>query len=173
MKTIITQEDIQLRPLTREDARQVVDYANNKRVSGNVKDSFPYPYTIKDADFFYESTKANPDLIVFSIHYKGKPVGNIGVEREGDVYRYRAEIGMFIGEPFWNKGIGSKVIPLFCKYLFEHTDLVRIYATIFAFNTASIKMIEKCGFEFEGIAKKAVFKSGKFWDEYRYALIKD
>ncbi len=98
-------------------------------------------------------------------------VGNIGLLAGEDVYRRSAELGYFIGEEYWNKGIATKAIKLITDFGLSKLDFVRIHAGIFEYNISSQRVMEKCGYIKEGIFKKAVFKQGKLWDEIRYARI--
>jgi RimJ/RimL family protein N-acetyltransferase len=138
-----------------------------------LRDAFPHPYTLEDAEkFIANSTKKQPTEI-FAIEYKGEYVGNIGLHKATDVYRKSAEIGYFLGEPYWNKGIMSQAVQLICEYGFKNLDIVRIHTGVFEFNTASQKVLEKCGFQKEGVFKKAICKNDIMYDEIRFALVKN
>jgi len=89
-----------------------------------------------------------------------------------DVYRKSVEIGYWLGEPFWGMGIATKAVGLIASHAFEDLGLMRIFAGVFEYNIGSMKVLERNGFQKEGIAKKAVFKSDKFWDEHRYYKLK-
>jgi RimJ/RimL family protein N-acetyltransferase len=109
---------------------------------------------------------------LFAIEYNGVHVGNVGVHPMDDVYCKSAEIGYFLGEEYWNKGIMSRAVKLAVDYAFAELDVVRIFTGIFDYNTASGRVLEKCGFRKEAVFEKAVFKNGNFYDEIRYAIIK-
>lgn len=100
-------------------------------------------------------------------------MGNVSLMVGTDIYRKSAEIGYFIGEPFWNKGITTKAVNLITKFGFENLDIVRIYTGIFEYNPASQRVLEKCGFTKEGVFRKSICKYGQVYDEIRYAKIKD
>ncbi|UJH68363.1 GNAT family N-acetyltransferase [Allomuricauda sp. SCSIO 65647] len=159
-----------LRALRPSDIASMAKLANNKKIWNNVRDHFPHPYSERDAEAFLklqnEEVQQN-----FAIEYNGQFCGVIGLILQKDVYSKSAELGYWIGEPFWNRGIASKAVELILKYGFEDLKLARIFANTFEFNVASMKVLEKNGFYKEGIAKKAVFKNGSFWDEHRYALL--
>ncbi|MBK5195810.1 MAG: GNAT family N-acetyltransferase [Proteiniphilum sp.] len=166
-------DDVVLRELMDSDIPKLVEHANNKKVFDNVRDAFPHPYTLEAAKSFKAMTDKQEPRNVFAIEYKGEYVGNIGLHLASDVYRKSAEIGYFIGEPFWNKGIVTRAVRLITEWGFNHLDIVRIYTGVFEFNKASQRVLEKCGFIREGIFRKVVFKNGTFCDEVRFAKIKD
>ena len=164
--------DVVLRELVEEDIPKLAEYANNEKVSINLRDGFPSPYGIDDAKHFYDRIENQHPKTFFAIEYKGNYVGNISLVIGTDVYRNSAEIGYFIGEPFWNKGIVTKAVKLMVKFGFEKLGVIRIHTGVFEFNKASQRVLEKCGFEKEGIFRKSITKNGKIQDEIRYAKIK-
>ena len=164
--------NIVLRALRLSDAKRLSELANNENISRNLREGFPNPYTLADAEYFLAKF-ANQDLLIFfGIDYNGEYVGNISLVLFEDIYRMSAEIGYFIGEPYWNKGIVTTAVNLITDYGFNHLGIVRIQTGIFEYNTASQRVLEKCGFVKEGVFRKSVFKQGKLWDEVRYALLK-
>ena len=173
-RIIIGQDrDVMLREITKADLPKMAEYSNNRKVSENLRDGFPNPYTIDDAKRFFEMvSKQNPKTFL-AIEYKGNYVGNISLSVGTDVYRKSAEIGYFIGEPFWNKGIATRAVNLVTKFGFENLDIVRIYTGIFAYNKASQRVLEKCGFQKEAVFKDAIFKYGILYDEIRFAKLKN
>ncbi len=150
---------INLRTWRKEDAGQLASIANNRNIWLNVRDHFPHPYTINDALQWIEfSCKQNP-VQNFAIEYNHCIVGSIGVVPKEDVYRISIEIGYFIGEPFWGKGIASRSVALILNYIANNFKVVRVYAEVFDYNTASIKVLEKNGFHLESVRQKAVLKN--------------
>jgi RimJ/RimL family protein N-acetyltransferase len=164
--------NISLRPLRITDAIRLVELANNEKISRNLRDGFPHPYTLADAESFLGKFTNQYPVTFFGIDYLGEYVGNISLVPGQDIYRKSAEIGYFIGESYWNKGIISKAVNLITDYSFNHLDIIRIHTGVFEYNTASQKVLEKCGFIKEGIFRKSVFKLGQLWDEVRYAKLK-
>ena len=164
--------NVKIRPLKEKDAKRMAELANNRKISENLRDGFPHPYTLKDAEEFIAKFKDQKEARIFGIEYNGEYVGNIGLVPETDVYRKSAELGYFIGEPYWNKGITTQAINLICEFGFNNLDIVRIHAGIYEYNLASQHVLEKCGFKKEGTFKKAIYKKDKIWDEVRYAKIK-
>jgi RimJ/RimL family protein N-acetyltransferase len=105
----------------------------------------------------------------FAIEYMGELAGCIGLVKQTDVYKLSAEIGYWIGEPYWGLGIATTAVELLTEYGFHQLGLVRIYSGVFDFNKASQRVLEKAGYQLEGIFEKSVIKNGKICNEYRYA----
>jgi ribosomal-protein-alanine N-acetyltransferase len=164
-------ENIVLRRLTDDDAPHMAKLANNEKIFRNVRDAFPHPYTLADAIAFIDQCKNQDPINIFAIEYAGNYVGNIGLVPGSDVYRKSAEIGYFIGEPYWNKGIVTTALKLITDYCFHDRGMIRVFTGVFEYNTASMRVLEKCGFEKECIFKKAVIKQEKIWDEVRFSKI--
>ena len=161
-----------LRPLRQTDAGRLAELANNEKISCNLRDGFPHPYTLEDAENFLQKFTNQDPVTFFGIDYNGEYVGNISLFPGQDVYCKSAEIGYFIGEPYWNKGIVTTAVNLITEYGFNHMHIIRIHTGVFEYNTASMRVLEKCGFVNEGVFRKSVFKQGKLWDEVRYAKLK-
>ncbi|MBW1298024.1 GNAT family N-acetyltransferase [Aquimarina litoralis] len=165
-------QEVLLRPLELSDKSVLAKLANNKKIWDNLRDYIPFPYNDEDADFFINQTQQENPQQNFAITFNGELCGVIGVILQQDVYRKSAEIGYWIGEPFWGNGIASQAVRLITEYGFNSLDLQRIYAGIFEFNIASMKVLEKNGFEEEGIFKNAIFKNGKLYNEHRFYRLK-
>ncbi len=164
---------VSLRELNFSDLDRLVLLANNKNIWDNVRDAFGHPYTEKNAEEFIQRQANSEKEKVFAIDRNKELCGLVGLMLQNDVYRKSAEIGYWIGEPFWGEGIATKAVELIVQYAFEDLKLKRIFAGAFEYNLGSMKVLEKNGFQKEGIARMAVFKNGKFWDEHRYALLFD
>lgn len=163
---------VTLRPLQIEDASELAILMNNRKISRNLRDIVPYPYSLADAKSFINHIKEHLHHLTFAITSQNEFVGVLGFTPEEDVYRYSIEIGYWIGEPYWKKGIGTKALNQAIDYAWKNLDVNRIHCGVYAFNTASMRLLEKCGFQKEGIFQKSVFKEGQFWDLHRYALLK-
>lgn len=172
MKTDLTAGDVKLRKFRETDSTRMVELANNENISRNLRDGFPYPYTLKNAKDFIDKCLSMHPPTIFAIEYKGEYVGNIGLMKGSDVYRKSAEVGYFIGEEYWGKGIATIALTLACEYGFNQLDVIRIHAGVYEHNLASQRVLEKAGFVKEGVFKNAVFKQEKFWNEVRYAKIR-
>lgn len=163
---------VTVRPLKKSDRKKIAEYANNKKIWQNLRDIMPHPYTLEDADVFLQMVALEDPLCTFAIAYKGKFAGVCGLNLETDIYRNSCEIGYWIGEPFWSKGIATEAVGWLAKYAFEKLGKVRIHTGVFEYNVASMRVLEKCGFEKEGVFRKALTKDGKLYNEVRYALVK-
>lgn len=164
---------VKLRSLAMSDKQNLAALANNKKVWDNLRDYMPYPYSESDAADFIQLTAKEDPTVTFAIEYVDELCGVIGLVPQQDVYRKTAEIGYWLGEPFWGKGIASAAIKLITTYGFQQADLIRIHTGVFEYNTGSMRVLEKNGFKKEGIFKCSVIKNGKIWDEHRYAKIKE
>lgn len=162
---------VRLRGLQVSDYKRMALLANNEKISRNLRDGFPNPYTEDDAKNFLEKFSNQDPVTFFGIEYEGEYVGNISLVPQQDVYRKSAEIGYFIGEPYWNKGIVTTAVNLISEYGFNQLGVIRIHTGIFEYNQASIRVLEKCGYIRDGIFRKSIFKEGKIWDEIRYSKI--
>jgi RimJ/RimL family protein N-acetyltransferase len=151
------------------DKARLAELANNRKIWNNVRDAFPHPYAVSDAEYFIGTTFKDEPQRIFAIEYEGQLCGMTGLHQQEDVYRLSAELGYWIGEPYWGKGIATQAVELMTQYGFRKLDLVRIYAGVFSYNAGSMRVLEKNGFTLEGILKKAVYKNGQMWDEHRYA----
>ena len=152
------------------DAETLAKHANNRNVSINLRNRFPFPYTIQDAKTFLERVVAKDRLEqIFCIDVDGSLVGTIGLHRGEDVHRLSAEFGYWLGEEFWNRGIMSEVIPAFVDYCFREFLLKRMFAMPHSSNPASARVLEKAGFVFEGRLRKHVIKDGQILDSLLYA----
>lgn len=160
--------NVKLRPLRVTDALRLSQLADNKKISVNLRDGFPNPYSYADAVAFLERFSQQEPVTFFGIDYCGEYVGNISLMPGDDVYRMSAEIGYFIGEPYWNKGIITQAINLITDYGFTVFSFARIHAGVFEYNTVSMHVLEKCGFKREAILEKSIFKQEKLWSEMRY-----
>lgn len=157
------------------DAPGITLYANNIKIARNLRNAFPYPYTLEDAESYIESVlKGDPAKVLqYAIDVNGEAVGSIGVFVKDDVYCKTAEIGYWLGEPFWGNGIMSKAIGMISDIAFDRFDIVRLYAEPFAVNDSSCRALEKAGFQLEGVLKKNVFKLGEILDTRIYAKVKE
>lgn len=166
--------NIILREWRIEDARALTEIMNNKNVLDNLRD-LPLPYTEKNGlDYINLCLNADKSSrFDFAVVSGEQVVGSISVLRQPNIHRRTAELGYCIGENFWNKGVATEAVGQVCKYVFESTDIVRIYAEPFAENAASCRVLEKNGFELEGVLRKNAVKNGVLRDMKMYSLIKE
>jgi len=166
--------DFSLRKWKLEDVPDVARYANNENIACNLRDVFPFPYTLSDAQSYVESCVNNPEerQLCRAIVAENETIGSIGVFLGNDVYRKSAELGYWLAEEYWNRGIMTKAVTQICEEAFRRFDIVRIYAEPYAYNTPSKKVLENAGFTLEGVMKMGVFKGGAIYDYCMYALLK-
>jgi RimJ/RimL family protein N-acetyltransferase len=161
-----------LRPVNLRDVQSLAELASNIKIWQNLSDDFPHPYTpLHSLEFITAALKVFPP-VNFAIEYEGRAVGVISIELKKGMYRKKAEIGYWLGEPFWNKGIVSEAIVLLTAYAFKNFDLVKLEAKTFSFNKASEKVLLKAGFiKLNTIPEDAV-KDNKMIDLNYFYLLK-
>lgn len=166
--------DCKIREWRIEDSADLAKMLNNKNIMNNLRDGLPYPYTEKDAkDYINSMLSADiTKTYAFAITLDDVVIGSIGVFRCENIHSKTAEMGYYIGEPYWGKGYGTSAVKQVCGYIFKKTDIIRIFAEPFAYNAASCRVLEKAGFELEGILRSNAVKNGKVVDMKMYALIK-
>lgn len=162
-----------IREWSLDDVHSLVKYANNRKIWLNLRDGFPHPYKTSDAYTFITRVNRQSTKTVFAIATEKEAIGSIGLLLGVDVHRFSAELGYWMAEPFWNKGIISEAIFLFSEYAINKYKLNRIFAEPYANNPASAKALEKAGFTLEGTMKAHAFKDGKVMDMFLYAKVPD
>jgi RimJ/RimL family protein N-acetyltransferase len=162
-----------IRDWKKGDAPSIVQYANNRNVAMWLRDRFPCPYMLHDAEGFLAAVSRQDPRLAFAIATRRDAIGGIGLDMGNDVYRFTAELGYWLGEPFWGKGVMTEAVTRFTAWAFEHFPLHRIYANVFATNVASSRVVEKAGFLCEGHLRAGVYKNGRILDQLLYAKIKD
>jgi ribosomal-protein-alanine N-acetyltransferase len=151
------------------DAPTLTRHANNPRVARNLRDAFPHPYTIVDAHRFLEAVAAQNPETFFCIAVDDEPVGGIGFTLHDDVERYSAEIGYWLSERHWGRGIVSEALAAVTRYAMDTHELHRVYAAPYAWNVASARVLQKAGYVFEGRLRCSAFKEGRLVDQLLYA----
>lgn len=164
--------EFKLRPWNINDLSSLVKYGNNKSIAKNMTDKFPHPYTEENGRAFISfATSKNPSSIL-AIEVNGEAVGGIGLHAQEDIHCKNMELGYWLGEPFWGKGIIPRAINEMIEYGFKTFDINRIFARPFGTNIASQIVLEKAGFKLEARFEKTLFKNGEFLDELVYAVRK-
>ena len=160
-----------LRPWRMDDTSSLCKHANNSKVAENLRDIFPFPYTIEDAEFFITSIASSKSNLIMAIAVNGSAVGAIGIYPQTGINQKNAELGYWLGEQYWGKGIETEAVNAIVYYTFHNLDVHRIYASVFDRNLASMRVLEKCGFTREAIHYKAVVKNNLVMDEYLYVKL--
>ena len=156
------------------DASDLAFALNNKKILDNLRDGLPFPYTVADATEFINA-KLGADsnkTYAFAIVFENKVVGSIGAFRQENVHSRTAEIGYYISEACWGKGIGTSAVKQVCEFVFSNTDILRIFAEPFAHNIASCRILEKAGFSLEGTLRKNAIKNNTIIDMKMYSFNK-
>jgi len=170
----IRSESVRLRPWEAGDEEALARLANNRRVWRNLSNRFPHPYTYEDAvSWICEAQKRPEDSRQFAIVCDEEVVGGAGFAREEDLRTRTAEIGYWIGEPYWGRGIATRALKLATELALREFDFVRLQAGVLAWNRASCRVLEKAGYTLEGRLRQQGFKDGEVCDILMYALLRD
>jgi RimJ/RimL family protein N-acetyltransferase len=163
--------EYEIREYRPEDESSLAAAANNPRVAAQLRDRFPSPYTEADARAWIAAAAARRPVTSFAIATTERVVGGIGLELLTDVHRFDAELGYWIAEELWGRGLATRAVGAFVERAFDAFELVRIHASVFETNLASARVLEKCGFRFEGRLRASVYKGGKLLDQLLYARL--
>lgn len=167
--------EVRLRAWTLADAPALAKLINNKKVQDNLRDGLPFPYGEEDAKVFLSAVLASdPDQnLAFAIEADGKLIGSISATRCANIHFRTAELGYYLGEPYWGRGFATEAVRQICDYIYRNTDIIRIFAEPFAYNTASCRVLEKAGFQLEGLLRSNAVKNGRILDMKMYARIRE
>ena len=156
------------------DAKDLAAALSNRKVQDNLRDGLPYPYTEQDGKEFISAMLSadENETFAFAITVDNMVIGSIGIFRQGNIHRQTAELGYYIAEEYWGKGIMTEAVKQICEYVFAKSDIIRIYAEPFAYNIASCRVLEKVGFQYEGTLRSNAVKNGKVIDMEMYSLLK-
>jgi RimJ/RimL family protein N-acetyltransferase len=162
-----------IRPFERGDELSLVRHANNRNVWINLRDLFPHPYTLADARrwIYEQSRQREPDH--WAIEVDGHAVGAIGIQPREDVNRISAEIGFWLGEEYWGRGIMTEAVGAVTHHAFRGRGFVRVFAEVFEWNEASMRVLEKNGYVREGVLRSHAIKAGRVIDQVVYAAVRD
>ena len=156
------------------DAKDLAAALSNKKVQDNLRDGLPYPYTEQDGKEFISAMLSadENETFAFAIIVDDMVIGSIGIFRQDNIHRQTAELGYYIAEEYWGKGIMTEAVKQICAYVFAKSDIIRIYAEPFAYNIASCRVLEKVGFQYEGTLRSNAVKNGRVIDMEMYSLLK-
>ena len=165
-----TFDNFTLRPLRPDDAQSLAIQGNNHHVWRNLRDRFPHPLTVSDTQQYIEATLKQSEN-VFAIEVEGEAAGVISLTMGEGERRHSAELGYWLGEPFWGRGIVSAAVEAVTSYAVKELGLSRIESYVFAWNPASARVLEKVGFTREGVLRNSVIKDGVLLDRWLYAYL--
>lgn len=168
-------KEFKLRAWKTEDAKSLAQSANNLNIAKNLRNAFPNPYILESAIWYINDSIANvgKKQINYAIVVGGQAVGSIGIFVKDDVYEKSAELGYWLSEDYWRKGIMSKAVQIICKEAFERFDIIRIFAEPFADNAGSRRVLEKVGFICEGTMRNGVYKNGEIHSYCMYSILRE
>jgi RimJ/RimL family protein N-acetyltransferase len=164
--------DIHIRNWRKDDLDALLRYANNPRIAANLRDQFPQPYTRRDGIDYLNYVRSMDTPMSFAIEHGGEAIGGIGFKIGIDIARLSMEMGYWLGEPFWGRGMTTRAVIGSCDWAFDAYKVIRIFSTVFTHNTASMRVLEKAGFEREGILRRSAIKNGEILDQAMYAKVR-
>jgi ribosomal-protein-alanine N-acetyltransferase len=162
-----------LRPWAPGDEDGLVRHANNRKIWRNVLDVFPHPYTHADAVEYIHQLVPASDGLILAIEVEGEAAGSIGLHFQPGVWKHSAEIGYWLAESHWRKGITTEAVLALTRYGLEELSLQRIFARVFEWNAGSMRVLGKAGYTLEGRHRKAVIKDGQIIDDLTYAVVRE
>ncbi|MCY4619415.1 MAG: GNAT family N-acetyltransferase [Chloroflexi bacterium] len=163
--------DWQVRSYRIDDAPSLARHANNRNISRNMRDTFPYPYTLSDAHDWISLVMQQSPEANFAIASADEVIGGIGLMFRDDIHRRSAEIGYWLGEPFWGQGIATAALRAVTDHAFANYDLARLEAFVFEWNPASMRVLEKVGYVLEGNLRRSITKDGQTIDAFLFARV--
>jgi RimJ/RimL family protein N-acetyltransferase len=169
---LLTLERLTLRDWRDDDAEVLAPLADNHAVWVNLRDRFPHPYTLDDARAFVARNLGRDPPHNVAICLADSPIGSIGIIPGADIHRVSAEVGYWLGEPFWGQGYATEAIRGFTPWAFAAFDVTRLFASVFTYNPASGRALEKAGYVREATCRQAAIKEGRIHDEWLYACVR-
>jgi RimJ/RimL family protein N-acetyltransferase len=164
--------EIAVRSWRKDDLKALVLRANNPKIAANLRDQFPHPYTRRDAIDFLEYAQSQEPECSFAIEFGGEAVGGVGFLLGRDIARISAEMGYWLSEEFWGRGIATSAVTAMSDWALENYKLTRVFAMAFAHNTASIRVLEKAGFDREALLRRSAIKNGVILDQILFAKVR-
>lgn len=164
--------DLRIRSWRKSDLEALVRHANNAKIACNLRDQFPHPYERRDGREYLEFVLTMEHETSFALEYEGEAVGGVGFLLGVDIARRSAEMGYWLSEMYWGRGLATRAAQATSEWAFEHYQLTRIFAQVFAHNVASMRVLEKAGFEREGVMRKSAVKNGIVLDQVLYAKVR-
>ena len=162
-----------VRSFRESDAAELARHANNRKVSMQLFDGFPYPYAIEDSHKWIALTQSRDPERNLAITVNDLPVGSIGAKLQENAKRCSAEVGYWVGESFWGRGIATVAVSGITRFAFEAYGLERLFAGVYVSNPASCRVLEKAGYQLEGRMRRSAIKDGTFRDLFLYAIIRE
>jgi len=164
--------DLRVRSWHKHDLDALVRYADNPKIAANLRDQFPHPYTRSAGAAFLADVRSADIETSFAVEYSGEAIGGIGFRLGTDIARLSAEMGYWLGEPFWGRGLTTRAVRAASDWAFDSYNVIRIFATAFSHNVGSMRVLEKAGFEREGILRRSAVKDAIILDQVLFAKVR-
>ncbi len=164
--------DLKVRSWRKDDLQALLRHANNAKIAANLRDQFPHPYTRRDGIDFLDFARSQEPECAFAIEFGDKAVGGVGFLVGRDIARMSAEMGYWLSEDFWRRGIATRAVTAMSEWAFDNYKLTRVFAMAFAHNAGSIRVLEKSGFEREGVMRRSAIKNGAIVDQILFAKVR-
>jgi ribosomal-protein-alanine N-acetyltransferase len=156
-------DGLRVRPWRRDDLDALLRHANNPKIAANLRDQFPHPYTRRDGIDYLNYVRAMDVPMSLAVEYDGGSIGGIGFKMGVDIARLSVEMGYWLAEPYWGRGLTTRAVTAVSDWAFDTFKVVRIFATTFSHNVASMRVLEKAGFEREGVLRHSAIKMARSW----------
>lgn len=167
----MSNDRVKLRPWDIGDLDQLVQYANNPNIASFLTNKFPHPYTREDGNSFIKMAQSHSPTRIFAIEYNRSMVGAIGLHPLDDIFSKNAELGYWVAQPYWGKGIATSAVSQIIEYGSKKLPITRIFARPFSNNKPSQRVLEKAGMGLEAVLKKTISKNGETLDECIYSIL--
>ena len=164
--------DLQIRSWRKGDLDALVRHANNAKIACNLRDQFPHPYTRRDGKDYLDFVLRVEQETSFALEYEGEAVGGVGFLLGVDIARMSAEMGYWLSEMYWGRGLATRAAMAASDWAFDHYRLTRVFAQVFSHNLASMRVLEKAGFHCEGVLCRSAVKNGVILDQMLYAKVR-
>jgi RimJ/RimL family protein N-acetyltransferase len=165
-------DDLQVRSWRKSDLDALLRHANNAKIAANLRDQFPHPYTRRDAIDYLDFVRDQRPERAFAVQHIGEAIGGLGFQVGVDIGRVSAEMGYWISEAYWGRGFATRAVSAVSEWAFAEYKLTRVFALVFAHNAPSIRVLEKAGFQCEGILRRSAVKNGVILDQMMYAKVR-
>ncbi len=164
--------DLQIRSWRKSDLNALLRHANNAKIAANLRDQFPHPYTRRDAIEYLNFVRDQRPERAFALQYQEEAVGGLGFQIGLDISRVSAELGYWVSEVCWGRGFATRAVTALTDWAFAEYKVTRVFAFVFSHNGASIRVLEKAGFQREGLLRRSAIKNGVILDQLMYAKVR-
>jgi RimJ/RimL family protein N-acetyltransferase len=165
-------DGLRIRPWRRDDLDALLRHANNPKIAGNLRDQFPHPYTRRDGIDYLNYVRAMDVPMSLAVEYEIEAIGGLGFKLGVDIARLSVEMGYWLAEPYWGRGLTTRAVIAAADWAFGNYGVVRIFAIAFSHNVASMRVLEKAGFEREGLLRRSAIKNGLVLDQVMYSKVR-